>query len=375
MLHQDTDGTERDTEYGFEEISMTSVCYILSYHDPNYIRTRTLVSALQKIDGIQLHQARNSSKGTGRYFETLWKLIAIRLSKKIDFYILGFRGYELFWPVRIITLGKPLIYDHMMSPYDSLLNERKSIKKGSLIEKLVYLYEKSILHHSNIVLTDTDIHKKYFQELFNVNSQKILAVPVGADEALFHIHNTQRLDKPATFEILFYGTFLPLHGIDVILGAASRLRDDRIHFILIGSNKSNRYYQMIKQAALDNVTSSEWIAFEDLPQLIARVDIGLCGPFGDTGQARRVITGKTFQFLAMAKPVIVGEFVGDHGFEDKVNCLVVPQGNEKALAEAIDWAFHHKTEIEQIGLQGYELYQSHYSIKQISEKLKKVFNP
>jgi glycosyltransferase involved in cell wall biosynthesis len=259
----------------------------------------------------------------------------------------------------------------MMSPYDSLLNERKSIKKGSLIEKLVYLYEKSIIHNSNIVLTDTDAHKKYFQELFNVNPQKILGIPVGADEELF-LHNTQSLE-PVAFEILFYGTFLPLHGVDVILGAASRLRDDRIHFTLIGSNKSNRYYQMIKQATLVNVTHTEWIAFEDLPQLIAQADIGLCGPFGNTGQAHRVITGKTFQFLAMAKPVIVGEFVGDHGFEDKVNCLVVPQGDEKALAETIDWAFHHKTEIEQIGQKGYELYQSRYSSNKISEKLKKVF--
>jgi glycosyltransferase involved in cell wall biosynthesis len=128
----------------------------------------------------------------------------------------------------------------------------------------------------------------------------------------------------------------------------------------------------IKQTDLDNVTHIEWIAFERLPQLIAQADLGLGGPFGNTGQAHRVITGRTFQFLAMAKPVVVGELVGDYGFKDKVNCLVVPQGDEKALADTIYWAFRHKTEIGQIGQKGYELYQSRYSIKQISEKLKKV---
>ncbi len=354
-------------------MKIRSVCYILSYYIPDYVRTRTLISALEKIDTIRIYQARNSSKGFLRYFQTLWKLIVIRILYNPEFYILGFRGYEFFWFVRLITLGKLLIYDHMMSPYDSLMNEHKVIKKGGLIEKLIYLYEKSVIHSSEIILTDTDIHKEYFQQLFHVIPEKILAIPIGADEELFHLQNTQSLDKPAAFEILFYGTFLPLHGMDVILGAASRLRNYRIHFILIGSNKSNRYYQMIKQAALDNVTYIEWIAFEDLPRLIAQTDIGLCGPFGDTGQAHRVITGKTFQFLAMAKPVIVGEFVGNHGFEDKVNCLVVPQGDEKALAETIEWTFHHKTEIEQIGQKGYELYKSRYSIEQISEKLKKIF--
>lgn len=352
---------------------MTSVCYILSYHIPDYVRTRTLISALQKIDGVQLCQARNSSKGILRYLETMWKLIIIRISKKNDFYILGFRGYELFWPVRIITLGKPLIYDHMMSPYDSLLNERKSIKKGSFIEKLVYLYEKSIIQNSDIVLTDTENHKKYFQELFNVGSQKILDIPVGADEELFHIHHAQSLDKQVAFEVLFYGTFLPLHGINVILDAASWLRDHPIHFTLIGGDKSNPYYQMIKQTALDNVTHIEWVEFEHLPMLISHTNIGLGGPFGNTGQAHRVVTGKTLQFLAMAKPVIVGEIDTNYGFKDKVNCIMVPQGDGRALADAINWAFHHKTEIEQIGWQGYKLYQDRYSIKHISEKIKSIF--
>ena len=351
---------------------MISICYILSYHDPNYIRTRTLVNALQKMDDVQLYQARNSSKGIVRYLETLWKLIVVRISQKPDVYLLGFRGDEIFWPVRLLTLGRPLIYDHMMSPYDSLLNERKRIKKESLIEKLIYFYEKSILRHSELVLTDTTIHKEYFQRLFNLPENKILEIPVGADEDLFYARAPQGSSTgPAAFEVLFYGTFLPLHGIDVILDAASRLREYPIHFTLIGGAPSNRYYQMIQQAALENVTHIEWVDFERLPQLINQADLGLGGPFGNTGQAHRVVTGKAFQFLAMAKPVIVGELAGDYGFENKVNSLVVPQGDEKALAEAIHWAFCHKAELGQIGQQGYALYQLRYSTRQISEKLRR----
>lgn len=353
---------------------MISVCYILSYHDPEYIRTRTLVSALKKIDGLQLYQARNSSKGIWRYFETLWKLIVIRISKKTDFYILGFRGYELFWPVRVITFGKPLIYDHMMSPYDSLLNERQAIRKGSLFERLIYLYEKSVINYSDIVLTDTDLHKKYFERVFNIKTSKILEIPVGANEEMFHVYDVQRLGKQTEFEVLFYGTFLPLHGVDIIMGAAARLRDYPIHFTLVGSNKSNRHYQTIKQTNSDNVTHIEWVDFELLPPLIAQADLGLGGPFGNTGQAHRVLTGKTFQFLAMAKPVVIGKFADAYGFEDKVNCLMATQGDEAALAEVIYWAFLHRSEIGQIGREGYHLYQSRYSIEKISEKLIEILS-
>jgi glycosyltransferase involved in cell wall biosynthesis len=124
---------------------------------------------------------------------------------------------------------------------------------------------------------------------------------------------------------------------------------------------------------LENVTHIDWVEYDELPHYIARADLGLGGPFGDTGQAGRVITGKTFQFLAMAKPVIVGLYNGnDGGFENKINCLQVSRGDEKALANAIIWALEHHKRLEQIGQLGYELYRSRYSITQISEKLKGV---
>jgi glycosyltransferase involved in cell wall biosynthesis len=75
----------------------------------------------------------------------------------------------------------------------------------------------------------------------------------------------------------------------------------------------------------------------------------------------------------MAKPVIVGLYNdNDGGFENKINCLQVSRGDEKALANAIIWALENHKRLEQIGQSGYELYRSRYSFTQISEKLKGV---
>jgi len=356
----------------------TSVCYALSYYSPKYIRTETLVKALQAIDGVELHQARNSSKGIARYFETFWKLILIRVLHNPQYFILGFRGYEIFWIVRLIALGRPLIYDHMMSPYDSLINERAVVRRGGWIGKAILLYEKSVLFAADLVLTDTDIHKQYFHELFELPLDKIEAIPVGTDETLFQPGSSASQNANSShFETLFYGSFLPLHGMDVILKAAFILRDRPIRFTLIGGNRLDlsNFHRTIKQLNLHNVKHIDWVEFEELPMYIARADIGLGGPFGRTGQAGRVITGKTFQFLAMAKPVIIGQRPGsDDGFEDKTNCLLAPQGDETALAGAILWAFEHRDRLEQIGRRGYELYKSKYSIERISEKIKRIIS-
>ncbi len=352
------------------------VCYILSYYEPDYIRTRTLLGALQQIDTIHLYQARNGLRGFLRYFQTIWRLFIVRLRNDPKVYILGFRGYEVFWIVRLMTRGRTLIYDHMMSPYDSIVNEHKYIKADGFLARLIFQYERAILQNSNLILTDTGLHKTFFQKTFNVSPTKVFAVPVGTDEDVFVRNNSsQGYANHTPFEVLFYGSFLPLHGMEIILKSAAMLRAHPIHFTLIGGNKRRRseINRMIQLFGLENLTHLDWVNFESLPDMISRVDIGLGGPFGGTGQAQRVITGKTFQFLAMAKPVIIGKTDTGYGFEDKVNCLIVPQGNAKSLADAIIWAFENQPKLAQIARNGCDLYKAHFSTKRISECLKESF--
>ena len=354
-------------------MKLIKVCYILSYYSPNYIRTITLVEALRSISNIKLFQARNSSAKFARYFQTIWKLVVTRIIHDPEYYILGFRGYEIFLFVRLVTLGKFLVFDHMMSPYDSLVNETKMVKKNGLVEKIIYQYERFILQASDWVLTDTELHRKYFVELFKLSPRKIAAIPVGADESLFFPEAAPTVKSRAeSFEVLYFGSFLPLHGMDVILKAAMALRDTPVYFTLIGGNRLNLsdFHRVINEHNLQNVKHISWVEFEELPLYIRRANLGLGGPFGDTGQGRRVVTGKTFQFLAMAKPVVVGDINENHGFINRANCLLVPQGNATKLAQAISWAFQNQSELEQIGQRGYDLYLSRYSIQHISEELK-----
>lgn len=350
------------------------VSYVLSYRSPNYVRTRALTQALRRISNITLSEAINTSPTILRYLQTLYRLLKLRIAINPDCYILGFRGYELFWPVRLITLGKRLILDHMVSPYDSLVNERKSIKKGGLTDKVVYLYEKSVLRSADAILTDTPEHGEYLTELFPGISGKIHAIYVGTDENLFvKLGSTPpSAGRKPYFEVFFYGTFLPLHGIDVILKAAAAVRDKPIRFTLIGGRGKDirGFVELMNQLKLDNIVYKEWVDYEMLPKMIAEADLCLGGPFGNSGQGKRVITGKTFQFLAMGKPTVVGKICGNHGFEDKRNCLLVSQGNEQELADAILWGFENPDKLYAIGQRAWELYMVAFSIDTIVKSLR-----
>ncbi len=356
--------------------SPLKVCYILSYYSPNYTRTATLVAGLKKVKGLKLFQARNRSSSLLRYLETFLRLVVIRLRRRPDLYILGFRGYELYWFVRLLTIGKPLIYDHMMSPYDSLTGETGKIDPASTTAKALHVYEKAILHNASLVLTDTSLSKEYLIERFQLAEQRVATLPVGADEQLFFPRKAPRITavEPQRFRVLFYGSFLPLHGVEIILHAACYLRDLPLTFQLIGGNRVDlsSFFHKMDELTLENVAHTLWMPYDQLPNAIAESDLILGGPFGNTGQASRVITGKTFQALAMAKATVVGEIAADYGFRDKENCLKVAQGNAEQLASVLRWAFDHREHLPRIGARGRMLFEDHFSANSIAAAFQSI---
>ncbi|MEZ4646189.1 MAG: glycosyltransferase [Chloroflexota bacterium] len=86
-----------------------------------------------------------------------------------------------------------------------------------------------------------------------------------------------------------------------------------------------------------------------------------------------MITGKTYQFLAMAKPTVVGELTNiNEVFQHKENCLLVPQGNAEALANAIYWAYENRDKLPLIAMSGRQLYQTTFSTEQIGQRLRDI---
>ncbi len=335
---------------------------MLSYGQPNYVRTLALVDMLRECADIELYEARNSTKGILRYIQTLWRLLICRLKHNPDVYILGFRGYEVFLPVRILTVGKPLIFDEFINLYDWTVLEHKKFKPNSMLALLVKWYSKLTLRLSRKVLTDTKLNAKFSSKTHSLPAEKFATIYVGTDEKTFQPVKTKSPNE--ALEVFFYGTMLLLHGVEVILDAAKELKADDVHFTIIGG-KGTKYEALIKSRIaadeLDNIAYKNWANYEDLPGYIEKADVCLGGPFGDTSQSQKVITGKTFQFLAMAKPTLIGAIKEDVGFSDKNNCLVVDQGSVQQLAAKLKWATQNKNQLPEIGKSGRQLYEKTFS--------------
>ncbi len=348
---------------------------MVSYKDPNYVRTRTLRAALQAIDGCAVIDATNKRSGWSRYLETITKTLLARVRHNPDVYVLGFRGHDIFWIVRLLTLGKRLVFDAFISPSDALISEGKLGSLGRLLGYVIYPFEYLCLRFSNHCITDTQCHRQFIAQQFRIAKNKFEVVYVGAtpDEATADPDVDSPVDQHSgILTVLFYGTFLPLHGMDVMLQSCKILEDKPIEFHFIGGKGTAlaEFQELLRNLDLGNIRHKTWVDFEDLKlDLIPRADLCLGGPFGGTPQARRVISGKTFQFLMQGKATVVGRIDEQVGFIDRTNCLLVEQANPESLANVFEWALANRNALGEIGRQGQVLFRERFSVECLANQL------
>jgi glycosyltransferase involved in cell wall biosynthesis len=184
------------------------------------------------------------------------------------------------------------------------------------------------------VLADTEPQAEYFAGLAGIARSKVAVVPVGADERLFSAVRPPSSPDVARCEVLFYGTMIPLHGVDTILDAARLLADaPQIHFHLVGEGQ----VPLERLLAENPIASVRWtrrLSYAELPTAIAAADLCL-GIFGTSDKAARVVPHKVYEAAAMGKAIVTADTPAMRAAFPEGSLMLVPPGNPQALADAI----------------------------------------
>ncbi len=231
---------------------------------------------------------------------------------------------------------KPVALDWFISAYDTVIADRKLLSPRNPLAWMLWACEWLAVRSGDFVFMDTETHARRMERLFHLAAGALGYVWVGAEQQFFRT-TAQGPARSDLLHLLFYGQFIPLHGIDTIIGAARITRNEPIRWTLIGrGQESNRIRGMLEKEPLSNVEWIDWVPYHELPQRIVEADLCL-GIFGTSDKAASVIPNKAFQIIASGKPLVTRDSAAIRELlANEPPCTrLVRAGDASSLVEAI----------------------------------------
>jgi hypothetical protein len=223
----------------------------------------------------------------------------------------------------------PMVIDYFVSLHETVVDDRGIVSSASLTAKVLRSVDALSAKLATLVLADTPEDVEAFAKETSTAPSKWRTVWVGADSDIYK--PVAATPSPAKV-VLFYGTYIPLQGIDFIV-RASLLLPKEYQLRLIGDGQERpRIEKIIRELGapvelLDSVSEAE------LPAEIAEASVCL-GIFGTGAKSSRVIPNKVFQCMAMGKAIITADTPAIRNHLDNA-VATVPAGDPQALANEV----------------------------------------
>ncbi len=361
------------------------VCYFGTYR-AGYSRNRILVQGL-RANGVEVIECQEPLwrgiddrvqvvSGGWRRPGFWWRVVRTyarllaryRRVGDYDVMVVGYPGHLDVFLARLLSWWRrrPLVWDVFMSIY--LISLERGLDRSSRIGvALLRVLERVAIRLPDRLVIETEEFARWFQEVHGIPIERFAWIPTGADDTVFRPVPGPAEPTEPPFRVLYYGTFIPNHGVLTIIEAARRLahRGD-IRFELVGEGPQRAEAEFrVRQAGLANVRFTDWLDRQALRERIAQAHICL-GAFGTTRQSLMTVQNKVYECLAMARPVITGDGPAvRRAFRHGEHLWLVPRADPAALAEAIERLCEGPALRDRLGTEGYREFGLHYTTRRI----------
>jgi glycosyltransferase involved in cell wall biosynthesis len=356
------------------------ICYAGTY-ERDYPRNRLVIDALRRA-GMRVEEAhvpvlerRRDKSGmsailmvslAARLLLAWFRLIpevALRLLR-CDVLMVGYIGQADMLALAPVAkaMKRTVVFNPLVTLTDTLVEDRAVAAPGSLPAQVVGLVDWLSLRLADHVLVDTVPNGNYVAGRFGVSAPHIHVLPVGADECVFFPQDSEASSLPY-LDVLFYGKFIPLHGVETIVQAAVMLENTGVsaRFELIGTGQTYQEARRIAESlGVTTITWTHWLPEAELGARLRQADVAL-GIFGTGTKAGRVVPNKVYQSLASRVATVTRDSDAARDLlVDGESALLVPPGDPNALAVGITRLSNPDLR-RRIAERGYAVYQEHAS--------------
>ena len=282
--------------------------------------------------------------------------------------------YSVFiaWVLGLLY-SKKIVLKVVVSPYVTQVERRKTVEKESFRARTLLWREKIIYKFPDFILASTQELAERWGTLFSIPDNKLLVLPVGGIRKDINDGEESNKNNNEGFNVLYWGDFLPQHGVEYILKAAKLLKNKpEIKFTLVGFGFLHEEAKNLsRELRLERVEFTGRISDEKLERQIREADVVL-GFFGSTKNSTPAvgIGNKTFEGLAMKKPIITEASIPvKRFFSHKKEMYLVDPGNPRAIADAILELYNNPNLRKNMAEASYELFLNKFSEDKIGAEL------
>ncbi len=284
-----------------------------------------------KYDIVDTGKLSMLARGVAAYARVLWRFARIPRGDAVLTMYPGWFDTIVLAPLARLR-RMPIVFDMYISLSDTIVSDRKIASERSVIGRVSRLVDRLSLRGARRVIADTPEHAELYADLGGIARDRVGVVWVGADDDVFR----PRPDiEPDPKRVLFYGTYIKLHGIDVIVRAARLLEEEGVEFRFIGSGQERANIErLVDELHVSNIEMTDRVPLEDLPAEIARAAV-CCGVFGSSQKVQRIVPNKVFECVAVGRPVVTADTPAMRRTFTEAEVALVPAGDPDALAQAV----------------------------------------
>ena len=258
-----------------------------------------------------------------------------------------------------------------------MCNDRKVYKPNSLLGKLTYRIEQKSLEKADYIIVDTHKLIDTLAEEYQIPKEKFVRVPLTINEENVKPQKVERY-KPQ-FTVLYVGSYIPLHGTEVIIEAAKILQEqgDDTFFLMIGKGPDLEKCQALAASyKLNNIEFKGFMSLEKLNYYYNAADINL-GLFSVGERANSVVLNKTNDSFRVGKPhLTLKTDAMQEAFTDNEDIFFTEDNRPETLAARILEIKQNPKLLQQVGknaLISYDLKLSNARAREIMEEA--IFKP
>ena len=273
---------------------------------------------------------------------------------------------------------KKIITDYYVSLYDTYVNDRKLVEKGSKRAEEYRRPDRYALINSDVVLFLNSAEAEYYCRVVGVDLKEVnyKIVPL--------CNNVKKPVKLKYFRgereylsLCWTGTYIPLQGLDKVIYAMKILKEEGVYCKLNiwgnSDDSAKEYVEQIKNCEVEDMISihNEWGNMDKWEEwMIENCDVNL-GIFGDSEKAKVVVANKVVDGISFQAPVLTGESRGIDCYFNKKDDIYMVENTPEAIAKAVmkikDLDIK---EVERHTQNGYKIYMREFSERSFATRIR-----